>query len=352
MPKLPYYRWYPAEVEIDGDWRAMTLEERGLFLTLLNVAWMNDGLPESLEDVARIIGSHITPRAFSRLWARVGPKFYPDGNGKLRNGRQEEERKYANSKILATSKSGTSGQSKEEGFVYLVRRSSDGSVKIGSSANVPRRLAQLRYKYTSDHLELIGKVKVLNMVEAELGLHEKFESKRVVGEWFSISQGEIESITLEGDKQYHPNTHAYDSDSVSDSLFESGFFGRGAEKPKPVPITSLEGFQRWWGIWSAVRGTNQHIQASQAYLSVVTAELQSELFACTESYLASLDNPTKGYNPQNFLFEQAKDGFRARWPARNRGQPDRKAKGQADFLARSRRDQEVKELMERKHLNA
>lgn len=76
------------------------------------------------------------------------------------------------------------------------------------------------------------------------------------------------------------------------------------------------GAVEWWRLWSSIRGTNHQQQAMQAYLSVVTTELEASAMECTASYLQSLDSPNKGYNPENFLFEQAKDQFQARWPAR------------------------------------
>jgi hypothetical protein len=92
-------------------------------------------------------------------------------------------------------------------------------------------------------------------------------------------------------------------------------------KPKAQPEAALfqmeevEGFKDWWELWSSVRGTNHHNQAEVAYKNLITPENRPALFECTQSYLASLDNPNKGYNPETFITEQSKDEFRARWPA-------------------------------------
>lgn len=94
-------------------------------------------------------------------------------------------------------------------------------------------------------------------------------------------------------------------------------------------------FPRWWGVWSAVRGTNHPGQAAQAWLSIDGDKFGEAVFDCTQSYLASLENPANGYNPENFLFDQAKDHFRARFPAR--ASPRRSSKseqGLVDFRER------------------
>lgn len=89
-----------------------------------------------------------------------------------------------------------------------------------------------------------------------------------------------------------------------------------------VPTRLQTLFEAWWECWTKIRGSNHSIQASQAWISVVTEENAEAVFACTASYLASLENPAKGYNPENFLFEQARDGFHAKWPPKRAGPAD------------------------------
>jgi hypothetical protein len=69
----------------------------------------------------------------------------------------------------------------------------------------------------------------------------------------------------------------------------------------------------------------QHLnQASQAYVSVVTADNESQVFACLDRYLDS-DEVRRGVvaNPDKWLFAQAADGWAGMWPARNGMGPDR-----------------------------
>ena len=80
-------------------------------------------------------------------------------------------------------------------------------------------------------------------------------------------------------------------------------------------LTEKSIFPEWWQMWSKVRGTHHSREALQAWLSVVPMSLEGDVLECTASYLESLDNNAKGYNPHTFIFEQAKEKFMARWPA-------------------------------------
>lgn len=94
---------------------------------------------------------------------------------------------------------------------------------------------------------------------------------------------------------------AYESESESEVL---GFKG-----------DSQGDFERWWKMWSAVRGSAYADRACRMWLSVWSPEVDPALTACTQSYLAGLENPAKGFNPDNFLQVQSKTSFQARWPA-------------------------------------
>ena len=91
-----------------------------------------------------------------------------------------------------------------------------------------------------------------------------------------------------------------------------------AEVLRATPTTHAD-FERWWGGWSQIRGTNHRRQAFIAWMSTVKQAHLPQVYACTQSYLASLENPAKGYNPENFLRDQAADGFHARWPPKRAG---------------------------------
>jgi hypothetical protein len=231
---LPYYRWYPADAEIDEKYASMTDAELGFYHRCLNKSWTNYGLPADLDALAAMM--RVKRSYLDRVWVNVGKCFTPTDtvHQRLVNPRQEEEREYAISKSnKASSSSAHRVELKAPGSIYLIQRS-DGAVKIGSAINVPRRLAQLKYKY-QDSLTLIGQFAVASMGDAELSLHNKFKGNRISGEWFALSKEQLSEviITLGGDSggdtrgdrggdiYDHPAPRAYDSESVSDSCVSS-----------------------------------------------------------------------------------------------------------------------------------
>jgi uncharacterized protein YdaU (DUF1376 family) len=100
--KLPFYKMYPADAEVDENFRLMSLEARGLYWTLLNHAWINDGLPESLDDIRELV--RLSQKDFDRLWVRVS-RCFESVDGRHRNRRQEVERFDVRTKSESATKS-------------------------------------------------------------------------------------------------------------------------------------------------------------------------------------------------------------------------------------------------------
>lgn len=78
-----------------------------------------------------------------------------------------------------------------KGWVYLMHRK-NGDYKIGLSGNVDRRLGQIKKDYPQ--VQLVHKIAVDDMRQAEAMLHEEFANKRQDGEWFSLSPEDVELI--------------------------------------------------------------------------------------------------------------------------------------------------------------
>lgn len=95
LKKLPFYKMYPADAEVDENFRLMSFESRGVYWTLLNHSWINDGLPESIEDIRELL--RMAEKDFSRVWVRVS-KCFEVVDGRHRNRRQEVERFEVRSK--------------------------------------------------------------------------------------------------------------------------------------------------------------------------------------------------------------------------------------------------------------
>ena len=92
---LPFYKMYPADADTDENFRLMTFEQRGMYWTLLNHSWLNNGLPSDLTDLRDLC--RMPQEDFERCWFRVSRCFELVDN-RLRNPRQEVERVVAKTK--------------------------------------------------------------------------------------------------------------------------------------------------------------------------------------------------------------------------------------------------------------
>lgn len=79
----------------------------------------------------------------------------------------------------------------QSGCVYLLK--SNGLYKIGITQNLEARIASLQTG-SPDTIEVIHTIKTSNMTMLENELHNKFESKRVRGEWFKLNDWDVEYI--------------------------------------------------------------------------------------------------------------------------------------------------------------
>ena len=90
-PKNPAFQFYPSDFLADPIVQAMSAAERGVYITLLCVQWIEGSVPDNPALLARICRE--TPEAFRALWEIVGTKFQPGPEkGTLLNPRLERER--------------------------------------------------------------------------------------------------------------------------------------------------------------------------------------------------------------------------------------------------------------------
>lgn len=82
------------------------------------------------------------------------------------------------------------------GFVYLLI--SGGRYKIGrTSGRLQVRIAQIQ-RVTPWHIELVTKIKTKDPQRVEADLHERFAAKRLAGEWFDLTPGDVAYIKALG----------------------------------------------------------------------------------------------------------------------------------------------------------
>jgi hypothetical protein len=110
----------------------------------------------------------------------------------------------------------------EPGFLYLLRRESDGATKIGIAVDVQNRIYKLRTACRPDTIDIIEVFEVGDMGTVEATLHGKFEGKRVGGDWFALIPSDIgeirSSIKGSSESSFPRAQRASVSVSVSNSL--------------------------------------------------------------------------------------------------------------------------------------
>lgn len=81
---------------------------------------------------------------------------------------------------------------REPRFVYLISVSTTGRTKIGRSDPPGRRLLQVMDDWRN--ASLIHLIESANPSAVESALHRRFKEKRIEGEWFALSEGEIRML--------------------------------------------------------------------------------------------------------------------------------------------------------------
>src|SRR5262245_53915409 len=106
--KSPAFQFYPSDFLSDINVAAMTLAERGAYITLLCLCWTEQSLPTEHAALAKICG--VPKIAFTRLWPALQPCFKIQGTRlvqpRLDRERQKQEA-YRALKVEAGKKGGT-----------------------------------------------------------------------------------------------------------------------------------------------------------------------------------------------------------------------------------------------------
>lgn len=77
------------------------------------------------------------------------------------------------------------------GYVYLMK-DAEGVYKIGMSDNPMRRLMEISRNHKQ--IELLHAIPADQMDKAESALHDKFQKRRIKGEWFSLMLRDVVDI--------------------------------------------------------------------------------------------------------------------------------------------------------------
>lgn len=89
--KSPAFQFYPKEFLSSSKVIAMSATERGAYITLLSVQWLDGSLPNDLAALARLSG--VAPKPFARMWPHNLARCFALKGGRFVNERLELERK-------------------------------------------------------------------------------------------------------------------------------------------------------------------------------------------------------------------------------------------------------------------
>ncbi len=193
--KSPAFQFYPKDFLADAHVVAMTLPERGAYITLLCMCWTDGSLPVDMAALAR--RCHVSTGTFTRLWPALEPCFTLT-DGRLVQPRIERERRkqiaWREMKKIAGQKGGRpkvtakgtksldkplkqESRTKPEDNLGLTKgkpKQSPPSPSPSSSSSLKEKAAAAPHLVPRDNLSVITKIAHeaidIEGVNAELGL--------------------------------------------------------------------------------------------------------------------------------------------------------------------------------------
>jgi uncharacterized protein YdaU (DUF1376 family) len=190
MGKDPAFLFYP------GDWMmgtlSYTLEEKGAYMELLILQFNRDDFLES-EALAVLRGRN-------DLWERIKEKFILNDD-KYYNERLKEE-KGKRVKFVESRRKSRLKSDEDNVRIYIVRDNVRNNYKIGSSVNPLRRFQELKNQKKPAIMPDIQGERDISLIwysdivkrNIESKLHDKYISKHIEGEWFSLNKEDLNEI--------------------------------------------------------------------------------------------------------------------------------------------------------------
>lgn len=278
--KLPYFNFFP------GDWikdtRILSLEAKAIWIDLLCLMHDSDrrghltraGTPISIEQVAKFCccSFETASRAIQELisFGIVSCAGQEKVLYSRRMVRDEKKRRMCSD---AGKRGGNPAFKDPEnnswyqsiGYVYAIRRESDGAIKIGGSVNPKRRKSGAHGSLRGEETEIVLTWTVVAMGAAERLLHERFKDKCIGGEWFILTEEDIkgvESFLFENDlipKEHSKGTPKPPLVLECGNGIENGSFPR--KRKKGGVGGEGEGFAEFWKAYPKKVGKQDAIQA-------------------------------------------------------------------------------------------
>lgn len=159
----------------------MSYDQKGKYITLLCLQHQRGRLTE--KEMMTICGCYDED---------IFEKFERDENGRYFNKRMEEE----SEKRRKFTESRRSNRTKTAGcntYVYLIFDPKTGNTKIGKSNNPERRLIELKHQTQNEELYVIAYARDFTQT-LKTEIHELYKDKRVVNEWYDLTEEDITTI--------------------------------------------------------------------------------------------------------------------------------------------------------------
>jgi hypothetical protein len=88
---VPYYPLFAANLIASKPFRLMTLEERGLWITIQMECWVNGAVPSNLDELAKYLG--VTSDEVHRCFTKTQMSFLVKEEGQFKSPELEAQRK-------------------------------------------------------------------------------------------------------------------------------------------------------------------------------------------------------------------------------------------------------------------
>jgi uncharacterized protein YdaU (DUF1376 family) len=100
---LPYYPLYPDDFDLSETVSKMSLEAKGLYISMLNLQWRNGSVPSDLTELSRLL--HVNIRTLQRVFPECSRCFGANcESGRIANKRLQDERIKAFDKVAKSKK--------------------------------------------------------------------------------------------------------------------------------------------------------------------------------------------------------------------------------------------------------
>lgn len=127
----PAFQFYPKDFLSDSHVVAMTMTERGVYITLLCLCWMEGSVPVSAATLARLCG--LSMPTFERLWPALEPCFTNVDGRWVQPRIERERRKQATYRTMKSEAGKQGGRPKADGKQKLIRGQTHGKQQLTRS---------------------------------------------------------------------------------------------------------------------------------------------------------------------------------------------------------------------------